>query len=681
MTRMGFNVLRGLLATTALYAVGTLAAAAQEAAPAATRLQPVTAEGQAADAPFETPAAVSRVTPEQIREGGDTNRLLETVPGVAAGGFSSQPGVSVNIRGLEGVGRVNMMVEGVRQNFRPAGHEGGSFAYIDPAFLSGIDVERGAISGPSGMGALVGAVNFRLLNVEDILRPGQTMGGRLTGMTGTNGYQWNASLIGAARLGEGISVLAGASGRTNSAYENGRGQTVPNTEQSLRSGLFRLNWDPNPEHRLALTGSVYTNRFVSNFYDQTMQSNLIRLAYNFRPSDNPWIDLQASASYNQIRMNNYLTEAGAFSTTASGRRIVNSAYEVGLSNTSRFALGGADVEWLYGAQYATDDTETRKGGVNGDGRLSMTGVYSQATVTRGIFDAVLGLRYDRFDIDAEGYAAPAIGVPVTGPYSVDRGEGRVSPRLTLAVRPLPGLQFYATYGWAFRPPTISETMYSGPHSAGGTSTFYPNPYLQPERSQGWEIGTNVLRRNLFMDGDRLRVKVAYFDNDVEDLINLVAVRGSSITGASRSFNFYENVPGTSRLSGVEIEGGYDTGLAYFNVAYTHTSIDYADGADRSYLPRSNLTFDAGVRLFERQLTLGARLRVVGRTQSASTAATAVPINSYTTGDLYGSWRMNDNLTAFFNVTNISNQTYTLPASETVDGGRGRTIIGGLTLRF
>jgi hemoglobin/transferrin/lactoferrin receptor protein len=678
---MGSIGLRALLATTALYAVGALPAAAQETGRPPTPLPTIHVEGEAADAPFETPAAVSRVTPEEIREGGDTNRLLETVPGVSAGGFASQPGVSVNIRGLEGVGRVNMMVEGVRQNFRPAGHEGGSFAYIDPNFLGGIDVERGAVTGPSGMGALVGAVNFRLLNVDDILRPGQTIGGRLTGMTGTNGYQWNASLVGAARFDGGISVLAGASGRTNSAYENGRGETVPNTEQSLRSGLFRLNWDPNPEHRLALTGSVYTNRFVSNFYDQTMQSNLVRLAYNFRPANTPLIDLEASASYNQIRMNNYLTEAGAFSATASGRRIVNNAYEVGLANTSRFAIGDVGVEWLYGVQYATDDTETRKGGVNGDGRLNMTGVYSRTAFSRGIFDAILGLRYDHFSIDAEGYAAPAIGVPVTGPFSVDRSEGRVSPRLTLAVRPLPWVQLYATYGWAFRPPTVSETMYSGPHSAGGTSTFYPNPYLQSERSRGWEVGTNVLRRNLFTDGDRLRVKVAYFDNDVEDLINLVAVRGATIAGRPTSFNFYQNVPGTSRLSGIELEGGYDIGVAYVNLAYTHTTIRYADGADRSYLPRSNLTVDGGVRLFERQLTLGARLRVVGRTQSATTGTGAVPIESYTTGDLYGAWRMNDNLTAFFNVTNISNQTYTLPASETVGGGRGRTAMAGLTLRF
>ncbi|MGX9962914.1 TonB-dependent receptor domain-containing protein [Roseomonas sp. F4] len=675
------RVLPRLLATTSLCAIGSFGALAQTAPPDATlRLPRVTAEGERGDGAYETPSATSTVTRDQLLEGGDPNRLLETVPGVAVGGFDSQPGVAVNIRGLEGVGRVNMMVEGVRQNFRPAGHEGGSFAYVDPNFLSGIDVERGAVTGPGGMGALVGAVNFRLLDVGDILRPGQNFGGRLQGSTGTNGYQWNSSLVSAARLANGVSVLAGASGRQNSNYKNGDGDIVDNTEQSLRSGIARVNWDPTPEHHLSLLGSVYTNRFTSNFYDQTMQSNLMRLSYRYNPA-NPLIDLRTNASWNQIRMNNYLTEAGNFSSTASGRRIVNTGYQADVANTSRFGIGRVNVAWDYGVQYATDDTETRKGGVNGDGRLNLAGVYSNATFSYGIFSFIQGLRFDHFSLDGEGYAAPAIGpVPVTGNYRADTSESQVSPRFTLAVQALDWLQPYVSYGWAFRPPTISEAMYSGPHSAGGTSTFYPNPYLRPETSQGWELGANILRRNVFTDGDRIRFKAAYFDNDVDDLINLVTIRGTT-SGRAYSYNFYNNVPGTSRLTGVELEGGYDMGIAYVNGSFTNSRVTYADAAEHSYVPRSTLVVDGGVRLFDRALTVGGRIRRVGETQSWTGTAQTTPIPSFTTYDLYSSWKVTENLNVFANATNITDEVYTVPAAETVGGGRGRTIIGGLTLTF
>lgn len=683
MRRSHVCALRYVFVTTALTAVSGLGALAQTTAPAPGNVQlpQVHVQGDSSDEAFETPAAVSTVRPDRILPGADTNRLLDTVPGVAAAGFASQPGIAVNIRSMEGFGRVNMMVEGVRQNFRSAGHEGGSFAYVDPNFLAGIDVERGAVSGRGGMGALVGAVNFRLLDVEDILRPGQNVGGRATGMTGSNGYQWNTALISAARLGNGISVLGGFSGRENSPYKNGDGVTVPNTQQSLRSGIARLNWQPNEEHRISFLGNVYENRFTSNFYDQNIQSNLVKLGYQYRPTDNPLINLDTAVSWNQIRMNNYLTEAGNFSSTASGRRIVNDSYQIYATNTSRFTFGSVGLNWEYGLQYATDDAKSRKGGVNGDGTLSLFGAYSQATFNWNRFTFIQGLRFDQYSFDAAGYAAPALGpVPVVGLYNNNTSEGRVSPKFTIAYQVLDWLQPYASYGWAFRPPTIAETMYSGPHTAGGSSTFYPNPYLRPETSQGWEIGANILRRNLFTEGDRIRLKAAYFDNDVEDLINMVSIRGTA-AGRAYSYSFYNNVPGTSRLRGVELEGGYDMGVAYINLNYTNTNIRYADGADHSFLPRNNFLVDIGTRLLDRKLVLGGRVRTVGSTQSWTTTGATTPIPGYTTVDLYASYRPIDRLTLFVNATNIGNTVYTVPAAETIGGGRGATVIGGATLTF
>ena len=53
------------------------------------------------------------------------------MPGTYTRESISNPGVGVNIRGLEGSGRVNMMIDGVRQNFRFTGHEAQGFVYVD----------------------------------------------------------------------------------------------------------------------------------------------------------------------------------------------------------------------------------------------------------------------------------------------------------------------------------------------------------------------------------------------------------------------------------------------------------------------------------------------------------------------------------------------------------------------
>jgi len=681
------RLLLTLLATTALHtvALSPILAARAQTPPAAgdaiapTQLPPVNVRAEripAAERPFVTPAPVSSVTPEQIEQAGnDPKRLLEMTPGVAVNNIASQPGVQVNIRGMEGFGRVNTMIDGVRQTFRVAGHEGGSFAYIDPLFLSGVEIERGAITTAGGMGALAGSVNFRTLTADDIIRPGNSAGGRATVMAGDNGYNISGGVVGAARAGNGVSVLAGVSGLNQSRYDNGHGDTVENTQQNMRNGLLKLGFEPSPEHRLTLSGRVYTNTFSSNYYDQRMQVNTLAAAYDYNPGSQ-WVDLHANLSYNQARMNWYDRNNGSGWGTSSGRLLTDTAYGFDVSNTSRFALGPLDVRWDYGAQYAQNEVSTRSGGVNPDGTLKIGGVFSQTTFTRGIVDVIAGLRYDHYQLDGEGYAAPTNApVPVTGTFQADREEGRASPKFTLSVRPAEWLQLYTSYGWTFRPPTTAETLYSGVH-AGATSSFYPNPYLRAERGQGVEVGFNILTQDVLRQGDSLRLKAGLFRTEVEDFINLVSVQDSRRS----TKNFYQNVAGTSTLSGVEVEGGYDIGVAYANLSFTHTDIEYADAAAQNFLPDTMFGIDIGARLFDRSVTVGTRVRAYGSTQGRS-SPTAAPTGSYTLIDLYGSWAVNDRMRVFANATNLADIAYTQALSETTDSGRGRTIIGGLTVSF
>ncbi|MDH4986840.1 TonB-dependent receptor plug domain-containing protein [Aminobacter anthyllidis] len=147
-------------------------------------LPPITVSvGSDTKAPYQTPGGVSVVDGKIVQEkyGGDANAIVRGMPGTFTRISSSQPGVSVNIRGFESDGRVNTMIDGVPQTFRnTAGHAstGGELLYIDTNLLAGIGAERGAVNGAYGMGSLAGAVNFRTIDFEDVVLEGQDRASR-----------------------------------------------------------------------------------------------------------------------------------------------------------------------------------------------------------------------------------------------------------------------------------------------------------------------------------------------------------------------------------------------------------------------------------------------------------------------------------------------------------------------
>ncbi|MFM9847329.1 MAG: TonB-dependent receptor plug domain-containing protein, partial [Hyphomicrobiaceae bacterium] len=135
-------------------------------------------ERAAQEATYNVPAGVSVVSRSDIQTFGSTNMddVLRSIPGTWTRESPNNPGVAVNIRGFEGSGRVNMMIDGVRQNFRFTGHEAQGFVYVDPNLLAGVDIARGAVSTAGGAGALAGSANFRTLDVGDIIKYGQNAG-------------------------------------------------------------------------------------------------------------------------------------------------------------------------------------------------------------------------------------------------------------------------------------------------------------------------------------------------------------------------------------------------------------------------------------------------------------------------------------------------------------------------
>lgn len=657
-------------------------------------LSPITVFGSSADNPYETAGPVSRITADEIEQFGsrDVDNVIRATPGASTRDNPQNPGIAVNIRGFEGSGRVNMMVDGVRQNFRFTGHEAQGFLFVDPAFISGIEIDRGYVSGVGGGNTLMGSVNFSTYDVDDLIDEGENYGGLATITFGTNNAGFSESLIGAYRFDETFAVLGGISKRDPGNYENGSGETVDFSAEDEVAGLVKLEITPLDDHRLELGANFYNNDFASNSYRQTIDSKILTANYAYTP-DNNWVDLRINGYYSRLNM---FYHEPIDTGSSAGRDITDTGYGFDISNTSYFDAGDLGIEVNYGFEYFADDYDVinsaadPNAGVNGSGKSANYSLFASTRLSYGIADLILDLRYDHSNLTGSGSMAATnpYGMPA-GPYEVDSSEGRINPRVTLALTPVPWFQPYVTYSHTSRPPTISETFVGGQHPGSTRQSFYPNPFLESEKSRGWEVGANFNFADILLDQDHLSLKANYFHNRIEDYIvgNMAFVPGSGFQV------YFDNVPGTSTVQGVELQAAYDSGGFFGSLAFTYTDSDLPSQVNgfgaQSYMPERVLTATVGARFLDQKLTVGARAHAVSESYigEINVAAGADPYDpGYSIFDIFANYRFDNGLELSANVANLFDKSYTpalstAPAIEAEDIGRGRTLFLTAQMNF
>ncbi|WP_334174525.1 TonB-dependent receptor [Pseudoxanthobacter sp.] len=628
-------------------------------------------------APYSTPAAVSTTGRKEIETFGRTNvdNVLRTMPGTFTQQNQQNPGVAVNIRGLEGSGRVNMMIDGVRQDFGFMGHNATNMLYVDPALLAGVDVQRGAVSTAGGAGALAGTANFRTLGVDDIVSANRKWGALGSVTWGSNGTDWMEMVGGGARLSEGAAFAGAISRRLSRNFTDGDGNSVPNTAQDLVSGLAKINFKPTENQKLNLGGVFYNNEFGANSYYQDVNSNTVTLNYGWTP-DNELINYALNGYYNNTDMTyNSAITSGSYA----GRQVADEGYGFDTTNISKFSIGDVQINTANGAEWFHNNVTTVSGGVNPNGENGIGGLYSKTTFTYGMVDFIAGLRYDYYTLTGTGYSTKRGGY-----YDVDQSEGKFDPKFTLAVNPLDWLQVYGSWGQSFRAPTTFETMLGGSHP-GSTTSFTPNPDLSPETQRGWEIGLNTLYQNLFFKDDLAKLKVDYYSMNVQDYITTQC----AVSGRSYSCYFY-NVSGTSQIRGVELQGGYDLGYAYTDFSYTYTNTNLPAQQNglgmQSYMPDNIASVTLGARFFERKVDVGVRGNFVSRSYVGDINAASVAaaddgyVPGYATWDIYANYQVTENWSAALSGTNIFNREYT-PALSQAGAGQGQTILLSARAKF
>ncbi|MCO5072442.1 MAG: TonB-dependent hemoglobin/transferrin/lactoferrin family receptor [Rhizobiaceae bacterium] len=646
-----------------------------------TVLDEILVSSRTGDTSIETLGSASHVDQEQIerRMSSTPSDVLFGVPGVTVNADARKLSSSVNIRGLQDFGRVAVIVDGARQNFQRSDHGPQSTFWIDPELIQSVDVVRGPVSNTFGSGAIGGIVFFDTKDPEDFLKPDEHWAVSSTAMYDSAGDGLTTSATGAYRFNDSLSVLGNVVYRDYGDYEAGSGAgRVPGTGFDVLSGMLKATIRPteNSELKLGWIGSDDGWSEISGgqpAYNLDLQQNTFTGRYNITDDARSWLDLHVNVSHNATEMEQTsLVPLGGRFDPVTGQPMVLPAgakanYDIGttaidLWNTSRFQTGELQHELTYGADWVGDKVDTT-GTAGGDafytpsGDRTVWGAYIQDKVTWNWLEVVGGLRYDDYKLDGD---------------DTDASGDHLSPRISVGISPftsagLQGLQFFGTYAEGYRSPSLSETLISGLHPAGVSFPFLPNPNLNPETGKTWEFGVNYRADSVFAAGDALRVKAAYFNNDVDDYIDGVTLSAYDPTsGCYRSGSIpicfqYQNFA-RAKIEGFELESLYDAAWGFAGLSVSlidgHTVSYDGERADLATTPASQVTAQLGFRFLEDRLTVGGEVQYNGKPKGSQYA------DDYTLVNAFASYRHNDNLKFDLRVDNILDEKYVNPLNAT-----------------
>ncbi len=701
----------------------------------------------AADAPFTKPGSVAYVSREQIDRipPTSTGDIFLSAPGVISAGNRNGQSLDLNIRGLQGMGRVATLIDGASQQTSMYRGYGGtsSRSFIDPDLIGGIDISKGPSDGAYGAGAMGGTVNIRTLVASDLVGVGNSFGVRVKAGIADNSVEppetltrtprtergplttdaRNLSIAGAYRgdvfelVGSYVqrrngNYTAGTVGndrtqlvsRTGVATEHpisiyGKGGEVFNTSRDTQSVLLKGTARFGNGHALELGYVRYDSVHGEEYPDgnnpfsqwswieqaalSDVVSNIYTAKYRWNPDGNDLIDLRAEAWLSDVE-----DFWGAYNLRTES---VTKGFD--LWNTSLFGTGLGEVAIRYGGQYSVEDGSTRQdpAPIWGD---NMT------------FDGVrkLGRVYANADLDLNEWARLSGGL--SWEFFSTRGNNwrnteelgldgnQLNPRASFTITPADGIQLFASFAQGWRPATLRETLLDM------DTLIRPNPLLRPERSRNIEYGINILQDGV-IGNDRLKTKLAYFDNRYSDFI--MREYGTNF-GLETNYRTYTNIP-LVHFRGVEAQLDYQIGNWFLEgqVNY-YTDVQFCNPTgENSFLPCGRFTSGEdyrseavppkysgaatlGGRFFDDRLTLGTRAvfagkRAVNRQAVYGGSSVASEWNPYAVFDLFGSLDITQYVTVSASAENITNRFYLDALSRARTPSPGRLVRLSVTGRF
>lgn len=612
-----------VLLVTATGAVGQDAAQEEEATTAAaamtTFLDSINVTATKSERSLrETPGQVTVVDAEEIEEQGyrDVADLVRFQPGVYVDGDLTRLGVSgFNIRGIGG-NRVATQVDGVptSEQFDFGPFRVTQYA-LDLDMLESVEIVRSAGSSLYGSDALGGVVAFRTRH------PRTYLGGEPFHLGLRAGYDGRAdetSETVSFAWGQDRFALSLAIGRHDGHELENFGEresqdgarTAPNPiDRESTNGLLKLSYTPSTSSDWLLAVETYdaeaqTEVFSSRAlnanpavrdYDalDTQDRTRVSLEGNFMPMSSV-ADSFLVRTFSQKAESEQVTFELRVSPALTVNRKGSLSFEqdsTGLELEARKSIEGNVAHLLtYGASGKIDDFDQLRNrqdvnAVTGApvapsllypskyfpaSEVTELGFFLQDEIrfSNGKLILLPGVRYDRFELDAD-QTDPIFfsGNPGT-PVPVDMNESAVSPRLALVYQALPEISFFVQYAHGFRAPPMLWVNNGFANLAGGYRTL-PNADLGPEESDNLELGLRGSHR-------RGAFNVVLFDNRYDDFIELATLPFDPAVGL---LEFQPRNLDSVHIKGIELDGsarwenGIELRAAFAYIEGENTTLD------------------------------------------------------------------------------------------------------------
>ncbi|WP_122873615.1 TonB-dependent receptor domain-containing protein [Campylobacter showae] len=611
---------------------------------------------------FSTPGAVS--SREDIRsENQSIDSVVRSLPGSYTQIDQSQGSVSVNIRGLTGLGRVNTMIDGVTQTYYGTSSDTGGVhnftgnigtsafgALIDQNFLVGIDIERGSFSGAQN--GLMGSANFRTIGINDVITDDHIFGflGRYSYGSNGVGPSYMGSVAAKKEFdgGQSLGVLFGYSGKKISQdYKIGGGGKIKDNdkdidgdgmpdlptaldtdslEQRPKSYLFKLEYDSE------INKAILTYRRYSNYLaKRDITSDNYQLDYRFDPYSD-LIDINLLLSYNKIRQIYDKKARLAWADLEKGMKFKNSSLVFDLSNTFLFDITD---KLKFSSKLGINALNNEYKRITGDEAYStLRTAYPIPNGKQKIFNYYLdnSLEYDIFTFDANlnlvnwktsGIKGKCLaGNPYCSPQEAGdfkRKDTDLNYSLMASAKIDELFSPFISYERTTRPLNVQELFSSG-------SVYEDiNTGLKPETAKTYQIGFNSHKHGIFSDDDVFGLKAVYYNTKIKNFI-YDRIIGYTNAGGDVTM-FLARLNDKATLKGFELEFLYDMDVFYAKASYTRQKSSYqpsdsfaldwtngpASGTTQfSELPKYYATIDVGTRLFNEKLVIGSIAKITGK---------------------------------------------------------------------
>lgn len=619
----------------------------------------------------------------------------------------SQGAVSVNIRNMAGLGRVNMMIDGVPQTqLGTSANGGGKFhdgnsptsqfgALIDQNFLTRVDVNKGHSDGAAGVNALMGSANFKTIDAEDVLLKDSKVGVLTKFNIGNNGLGRNGMVAVAGKenvleSGSVSGLFAYSKHKMTQNYKKGDGSHSQDSSymqglnQAPHSYLGKIAFNPNEYTEFKLSTRDYHNNIVGRKIDSA--THALEAKYN----PNHYVNLALLASTSKTEQ---VYNKGAKLWTLEDAQTLNRSRNLDLHNTSRFDLGRAKLDLTLGLnlfhnKYVRElDTQNNEEGAVSNAAFAPQGTqkiksfYWNTSWEMGIVNFKAGASHTHYtltgykptcDVDDAMYCFPSWGLDVTRKYS------SADPKFNLSAKVTEWFEPFVEYAETTRAPNVQEMFNT---SRNGLSV---NPYLRPESAKTWQGGFNITQTNWLAENDMFGMKVVYFNSHIENYINKESFYGcgtslcSNVNDSTDALQaqLYVNAPNKVKNRGWEVELNYDMGKFFTNFAYTRTTstqptsvgaIMLGGFGTESYTiqPRDNANLELGARLLDKKLALSAMLKYTGRAQRVTIEGVDSEGRVVTEDlpkipvivDLYANYKINKYITLKAGVQNLMNKNY------------------------